>query len=68
MSRLLPLLVGIIVLAAWEVSVRWLQVPVFVLPPPSLIARSFIENGKPRAGSRLTTVPSRSVSGAALTS
>ena len=44
MTRLLPLLVGIIVLAAWELSVRWLQVPVFVLPPPSLIAKAFVDN------------------------
>jgi NitT/TauT family transport system permease protein len=44
MSRLLPLLVGVLVLAAWEFSVRRLQVPVFVLPPPSLVARSFVES------------------------
>ena len=47
MSRLLPILVGVLVLAAWEFSVRWLQVPVFVLPPPSLIAKAFVENRKP---------------------
>jgi NitT/TauT family transport system permease protein len=44
MMRLLPLLVGVIVLAAWELSVRWLQVPLFVLPPPSLIAKAFVDN------------------------
>ena len=44
MSRLLPLLVGVLVLAAWELLVRWLQVRVFVLPPPSLIAQALIDN------------------------
>jgi NitT/TauT family transport system permease protein len=44
MTRLLPVLVGIVFLAVWEFSVRWLQVPVFVLPPPSLIARAFADN------------------------
>ena len=37
MSRFLPLLVGVVVLMLWEAFVRLLQVPVFVLPPPSLI-------------------------------
>jgi NitT/TauT family transport system permease protein len=44
MIRLLPLFVGILFLAVWELSVRWLQVPVFVLPPPSLIAKAFADN------------------------
>ena len=37
MSRFLPLVVGIVVLAAWEGLVRALDVPIFVLPPPSMI-------------------------------
>jgi NitT/TauT family transport system permease protein len=44
MMRFLPLVVGIVVLAAWELSVRWLQVPIFVLPPPSLIIKAFVDN------------------------
>jgi NitT/TauT family transport system permease protein len=44
MMRFLPLLVGIVFLAAWEFSVRRLDVPVFVLPPPSAIARAFVDN------------------------
>ncbi|MDB5395471.1 MAG: putative binding-protein-dependent transport system inner rane component [Rhodospirillales bacterium] len=44
MSRFLPLLVGAIVLAFWEVFVRVLQVPKFVLPPPSLIADALVAN------------------------
>lgn len=34
---LLPLLVAVLVLGAWEVLVRVREVPVFVLPPPSAI-------------------------------
>ena len=44
MTRLLPLLIGIVFLTVWELSVRWLQVPVFVLPPPSLIAKAFVDS------------------------
>lgn len=44
MMRFLPLLVGVLFLAAWELSVRWLQVPIFVLPPPSAIAQAFADN------------------------
>jgi NitT/TauT family transport system permease protein len=44
MNRFLPLVVGVIVLALWEVSVRWLDVPKFVLPPPSLIAAALWTN------------------------
>jgi len=36
----LPLLVALAVLAGWEYAVRANEVPVFVLPPPSLIARA----------------------------
>jgi len=43
-TRFLPLIVGIVFLAAWEFSVRRLDVPVFVLPPPSLIAKAFADN------------------------
>jgi NitT/TauT family transport system permease protein len=37
-----PVLLGVIVLAAWELLVRWLAVPKFVLPAPSLIVRALI--------------------------
>ena len=42
MTRFLPLLVGVILLAVWETSVRALNVPIFVLPPPSSIAEAFV--------------------------
>jgi NitT/TauT family transport system permease protein len=35
-----PLVLGIIVLGVWEFLVRWLEVPKFVLPPPSAIVKS----------------------------
>jgi NitT/TauT family transport system permease protein len=38
---LLPIFLGIAVLAAWEFFVRHYQVPKFVLPAPTLIARDF---------------------------
>ena len=44
MTRFLPLLVGIVLLALWEASVRTLNVPIFVLPPPSLIADAFVQS------------------------
>jgi NitT/TauT family transport system permease protein len=43
-TRFLPLVVGIIVLALWETFVRLLAVPKFVLPPPSLIADALVTN------------------------
>jgi len=39
-----PLALGVLFLCVWEVLVRWLQVPKFVLPPPSLIFESLIND------------------------
>jgi NitT/TauT family transport system permease protein len=39
-----PLLVGIAVLSAWEFAVRHYNVPVFVLPAPSVIWQAFVDN------------------------
>jgi NitT/TauT family transport system permease protein len=44
MSRFLPLSVGIFVLSLWEALVRVLDVPKFILPPPSMIADALISN------------------------
>ena len=38
----LPIVVGMLFLAVWEGLTRMLEVPVFLLPPPSLIAESLI--------------------------
>ncbi len=37
-----PLLLGAALLGLWELLVRWLEVPKFVLPPPSMIADSLL--------------------------
>ncbi|ACI98849.1 ABC transporter permease [Rhodospirillum centenum] len=42
LRRLLPALLGLVVLAVWEGAVRVAAVPVFVLPPPSLILQSLV--------------------------
>jgi len=41
---LLPLALGVAVLAGWQIAVRTLQVSVYLLPAPSDIAVAFIEN------------------------
>ena len=40
----LPFIVGGVLLAVWEISVRAFHVPVFVLPPPSSIAGALVTN------------------------
>ena len=37
---LVPLLLGAALIGLWEFLVRWLEVPKFVLPPPSMIAQA----------------------------
>jgi len=44
MTRFLPALFGLIVLSLWELLVRELHVPKFVLPPPSLILDALVAN------------------------
>lgn len=41
---MIPLIVGIAVLLAWEGFVRAFQVPTFVLPAPSVIWQAFVDN------------------------
>jgi hypothetical protein len=43
-NRFLPLAVGVLVLALWEVLVRVLEVPQFVLPPPTMIVGALVAN------------------------
>jgi NitT/TauT family transport system permease protein len=38
-----PVLIGLVFLALWELSVRALEVPKFVLPAPSMILAALIE-------------------------
>jgi len=37
---LVPIAIGIVFLGFWEFIVRWLEIPKFVLPPPSMIAQA----------------------------
>jgi NitT/TauT family transport system permease protein len=39
-----PLIVGILILAGWELSCRILAVPSYLVPTPSLIAKTFVLN------------------------
>ena len=41
---LLPFALGVVVLAAWQIAVRVLQVPVYLLPAPSDIWSALVEN------------------------
>lgn len=53
---LVPLALGICVLAAWELAVRHYDVPVFVLPAPSAIWQAFTNNFSSLMGSLWTTL------------
>lgn len=56
MSRILaPLVLIIGLLAAWEMACRGLQVPVYLLPPPSAVLLSLFERAPLLAGSALQT-------------
>ena len=50
-----PVAVGIAVLAAWEWAVAHYQVPRFVLPAPSAIAQSFVDDHAQLAAATWTT-------------
>ncbi len=50
-----PLLTLICVLAAWEIAVRMLAVPAFLVPPPSAVVRALSGEAALLAGSTLTT-------------
>lgn len=44
MSRLAPLVLVALLLAAWEIACRAMQVPAYFLPPPSAVAVALAEN------------------------
>ena len=52
----LPLIVAAVVLAVWERAVAHWQVPVYVLPSPSAIARAFADNFSSLMTSLLSTL------------
>ena len=51
-----PVTVGIVFMVAWELLVRYLAVPRFVLPAPSMIAAALIDDFLPLAGSLWVTL------------
>jgi NitT/TauT family transport system permease protein len=53
---MLPLLLGIAVLALWEWVVAVKQIPPYLLPAPSAIARAFIDNFSSLMASLLSTL------------
>lgn len=52
----IPILLGAFVLAAWEIAVRQLDVPIFVLPAPSAIWQAFTDNFSSLMASLWTTL------------
>jgi NitT/TauT family transport system permease protein len=51
-----PVALGIVFIAAWELLVRYLEIPKFVLPAPSMIAVALIEDFGPLVGSLWVTL------------
>ena len=56
MKFLLPLFVGFALLGFWEWIIGFLDVPIFVLPPPSQIVYALIENFTSLMGSLIVTL------------
>jgi NitT/TauT family transport system permease protein len=53
---IVPIIVGVVFIAAWEGLVRWLSVPRFVLPAPSMIVTALIDDFFPLIGSAWVTL------------
>jgi NitT/TauT family transport system permease protein len=53
---LVPALVGLAFLAAWEAVVRWQAIPPYILPGPLLVAETLARDGASLAGSLLVTL------------
>ncbi len=53
---LAPIAFVALLLAVWETACRVLEVPSYLLPPPSAVARSLIDNGPLLAASAWTTL------------
>jgi NitT/TauT family transport system permease protein len=51
-----PVIVGVVFVAAWEGLVRWLAIPRFVLPAPSMIVTALIDDFFPLLGSAWVTL------------
>jgi NitT/TauT family transport system permease protein len=53
---LVPIALGVAFIAAWELLVRYLAIPRFVLPAPSMIAAALIDDFSPLVGSLWVTL------------
>ena len=53
---LVPIALGIVFIVAWELLVRYLAIPRFVLPAPSMIATALIDDFWPLVGSLWVTL------------
>jgi NitT/TauT family transport system permease protein len=56
LQTLLPLILGLLVIAAWEILVAMLAIPPYVLPAPSAIAIALAENFSSLMASAWTTL------------
>jgi len=56
LKYILPLALGALVLLGWQLAVRHLDVPVYVLPAPSDIARAFVTEMPSLVSATLTTL------------
>ena len=56
LNRLAPLLFVILLLAVWEIAVRALRTPAYLLPAPSAIAVALVQNARLLTASALTTL------------
>lgn len=60
-----PLFVGVAVLAAWEMMVRWREIPEYLLPAPSVVALTIAERAGQLASAWLVTFGTMAVALAA---
>ncbi len=51
-----PLLVAVLVLSGWELACWWTEVPVYILPRPSVIAATLVKDGVSLLDSLLVTL------------
>jgi ABC-type nitrate/sulfonate/bicarbonate transport system permease component len=53
---IVPIIVGVLFVAAWEGLVRYLAIPRFVLPPPSMIVTALVDDFFPLVASAWVTL------------
>ncbi len=53
---LAPIVIGILALAGWEAVVRWKEIPYYILPGPSLVGKTLVEDWGTLSTSLLVTL------------